>query len=737
MAKSSKQSEKNGDQKAKRLGDRVRAELVGITLLIIGGFLAASIATFHSGDPSFNNVVSGSYTPQNSMGLVGAYVADLLVQGFGVAAYFLPVAVFIFACRYMLLKPVRYPAWVAFGYSVLTILSSAMASLAFGPVSFDRDEFSAGGVVGDIISYSLAHVLNRPGAYLFIGAGLLCSLIFTVNFSLYTFGDRLRSWLVTFLQGLRERYILRREQRAKEKSRKKGGDKKKAEAVKKAPKIVADSEVERSAVQEEFEFVREVGGYHLPPNDIFDTGAGGKGGPDEESLLMASRQLVKKLQDFGVDCTVETVRPGPVITMFEIKPAPGVKINKIVNLSDDLAMALRAQSIRIVAPIPGKDTVGVEIPNLEREMVTLGELFDSKEYRNAPSPLKIALGKDISGNPVIGDLSKMPHLLIAGATGSGKSVAVHAILASLLQSASPKDVRLLIVDPKMLELSVYDDIPHLLLPVVTESKKAAVALRWGVAEMERRYRLMAEAGVRNISSYNKKVEKAQKGGEALVVGEENEHEHLPYIVVIIDELADLMMVAAKDVEDAIARLAQMARAAGIHLIVATQRPSVDVLTGMIKANFPARIAFQVASRVDSRTILDSIGAETLLGGGDMLFLPPGASKIMRVHGSFVSEQEIAKLTEFLRGQGEPMYNDDILKNAEEQPYFDEEEGFDELYDAAVHFVTEAGQASTSMVQRRFKIGYNRAARLIDMMEREEVIGPSRGAKPREVLAGKV
>jgi S-DNA-T family DNA segregation ATPase FtsK/SpoIIIE len=369
-------------------------------------------------------------------------------------------------------------------------------------------------------------------------------------------------------------------------------------------------------------------------------------------------------------------------------------------------------------------------------MVVLRDILSSTQYRESKAALPLALGKDSAGNPYVADLARMPHLLIAGATGSGKSVAVHSMLASLLFRAPPKDVRLLIVDPKMLELSVYNDIPHLLLPVVTEAKKAAVTLRWAVQEMERRYRLMAEEGVRNLATYNKKIEKRiRELGRTEPAVDEN-LERLPFVVVVIDELADLMMVASKDVEESIARLAQMARAAGIHLIVATQRPSVDVITGMIKANFPARIAFQVASRVDSRTILDSMGAEALLGGGDMLFLPPGTGRLERLHGSFVSEEEIARLVKYLREQGEPEYNEAILEEPEAGDFADDPE-FDEFYDQAVRIVAETRQASISMIQRRLKIGYNRAARMVERMEQEGVVGPSRGAKPREVLVGKM
>ncbi len=714
-----------------RLSQRVKAELIGIALLIVGIFLLLALLSYSSTDPSFNTVGVGK--ARNLAGVAGSYVADIVISGFGWAGYMLPLAILVYALRYMFLRPVKYPGWVALGYSMLIFSSAGIGHLLYGQVLFDKDYMPAGGAVGYLIGSGLTALFNEPGSYLILSAILLGSVMFTVNFSLIGFGDKLRMAVVDFFIGLRERWILKKEQRAKERERKQQKTTKRPSPH--APRIIADDGTAtrpKPAQQETFEFAREVDGYHLPPEDVFDKGSGLKVGPDEESLLMSSKLLLKKLQDFGVQGTVETVRPGPVVTMFEFKPASGVKINKIVNLADDLALALRALSIRIVAPIPGKDTVGVEIPNVDREMVMLGEIFNSAEYRRSESKLTIALGKDIAGNPVVADLSKMPHLLIAGATGSGKSVAVHSILASLLQRATPKEVRLMIVDPKMLELSVYDDIPHLLLPVVTQAKMAAVALKWVVSEMESRYRLMAEEGVRNIGSYNRKVEKYKPTGEE----GETVPEHLPFIVVVIDELADLMMVASKDVEESIARLAQMARAAGIHLIVATQRPSVDVITGMIKANFPARIAFQVASKVDSRTILDTGGAEALLGGGDMLFLPPGTAKLTRVHGSYVSERDIAKMVKFLRAQGRPDYDESILEEPEQGELGMDDE-FDTFYDQAVAFVSESRHASVSMVQRRFKIGYNRAARIIEMMEREGVVGPSRGAKPREVLVRKL
>jgi S-DNA-T family DNA segregation ATPase FtsK/SpoIIIE len=520
-----------------------------------------------------------------------------------------------------------------------------------------------------------------------------------------------------------------------------------------------------AAVQEAFEFIKSDGNYRTPPLSLLDAPPVTERRLDKESLTMNARLLEKKLKDFGVDGEVVEICPGPVITMYEFAPGPGIKVSRIAGLSDDLSMALQALSIRIVAPIPGKGVVGIELPNREREMVSLKEIFNSEEFHRGKMKLPLALGKDIAGLPLVTDLARMPHLLVAGATGSGKSVAINTMILSLLYTATPNDVRIIMVDPKMLELSVYEGIPHLLLPVVTNPKKASLAMKWAVEEMGRRYRLMADKGVRNIDSYNKQLEREEKetvenlAKETVVVeelddqleedeaaiqaflnkDEELDHGHLPYIVVIVDELADLMMVAGREIEESIARLAQMARAAGIHLILATQRPSVDVITGLIKANFPARISFQVSSKIDSRTILDGNGAESLLGAGDMLFLPPGTSKMQRSHGAFVSDAEVQRVVEFLKKQGKPVYEKSILemKATDEKGSGDDEE-VDERYDAAVALVAETRQASISMVQRRLRIGYNRAARIIEKMEQEGIVGPSDGtSKPREVFINKL
>ena len=442
--------------------------------------------------------------------------------------------------------------------------------------------------------------------------------------------------------------------------------------------------------------------------------------------MMQSRLLEKKLEDFGVRGKVVTVTPGPVITTFEYEPAPGVKINKIVNLTDDLALALRAISIRIEAPIPGKSVIGIEIPNETREIVRFRDIVVSDAFEQSQSPLTICLGKDKIGDPVVAALEKMPHLLIAGATGAGKSVGLNTMICSLLYKAPPEEVKLIMVDPKRIELSLFNGIPHLVSPVVTDVKKATNALFWAVREMERRYELLSEHKARNIGQYNRKIAKLK--GEAA-----QEAETLPFIIVIIDELADLMMVASRDVETALTRLAQMARAAGIHLILATQRPSVDVLTGIIKANFPTRLTFQVSSKTDSRTIIDANGAENLLGNGDMLFMPPGVGRLKRIHGAYISEEEVSRITEFLKTQKKPEYVEEVTEAPAKEAGNDEEKEYDERYDDAVALVTKSGQASISMVQRHLRIGYNRAARIIEMMEAEGVVGPADGVKPREVL----
>jgi S-DNA-T family DNA segregation ATPase FtsK/SpoIIIE len=514
------------------------------------------------------------------------------------------------------------------------------------------------------------------------------------------------------------------------------------------PDIVDHGEQRRKTKKPEQEAFRfndssASGPFQLPDVSLFEPTPVGERSYDRDSLLMNSKILEKKLADFGVTGRVVRVHPGPVITMYEYEPAAGIKVNKIVNLTDDLTMALRAISIRIIAPLPGKSVVGIEVPNPQRETVYLREMLESESFRKSKSTLSVAMGKDIFGNSVTSDLAKMPHLLVAGSTGTGKSVFLNSFLCSLLCRATPNELKLLMIDPKMLELSIYDGIPHLIADVVTSPKRAAAALQGVVRKMEERYQMMSATGVRNIDQFNEKARKSLAAGEesfqlklkpGQVEGDEIEWQELPYIVVVIDELADLMMTAAKDVEESLQRLAQMARAAGIHLVLATQRPSVDVLTGVIKANFPARVSFQVSSAIDSRTILDQKGADDLLGMGDMLFLPPGTAVLQRIHGPFVNETEVHGLVSFLKDQGRPIFDEDLVRaDAEAENIETGGEDVDEMYDQAVAIVAQTRNASISYVQRRLKVGYNRAARIIEQMELEGMIGPQIGSKGREVL----
>jgi S-DNA-T family DNA segregation ATPase FtsK/SpoIIIE len=474
---------------------------------------------------------------------------------------------------------------------------------------------------------------------------------------------------------------------------------------------------------------RRQGAYTLPPSSLLDPAKGDRK-IDERELMDSARQLEEKCREFAVEGQVAQIHPGPVVTTFEFKPEAGVKYSKITSLSDDLCLAMQAESV-LIDRIPGKSTVGIQIPNPNREAISLRELLDSEGYQRSTSKLTLALGKTIHGEPYFADLATMPHLLIAGSTGTGKSVGLNSMLTSILYRSTPDDVRMIMIDPKRLELGMYEDIPHLMTPVVVDPKKAANALRWAVREMEERYKTLASEGVRNIEQYNRNIRTALAEGGATAA--EEMPKPLPFIVVVIDELADLMMVASNEVEESICRLAQMARAVGIHLILATQRPSVDVLTGLIKANLPSRISFRVSSKTDSRTILDSNGAEQLLGRGDMLFLPPAASRCIRLHGPYISEQESARLASFLRKQGKPVFDETITAEEEKAGPGGIEYEKDDLYDEAARIVVDSGQVSISYLQRKMRIGFSRAARLVDMMEAEGLVSPGAGGKPREVL----
>jgi S-DNA-T family DNA segregation ATPase FtsK/SpoIIIE len=650
------------------------------------------------------------------------------------------------------------------GFIGLIFSTSVLFAMRYPAIFLFRTKINSGGLLGTVSSTFLSTYLNHVGSYVFLFLILIVSLMITVNLSLISLIRGIAKSVSGAFIWLKTSIVIRIERSRRQKKISSEKKKRKSED---APRITAAEKARKKRLEQvPFEFLKQGGDFQLPSLTLLDDVKHKDMRIKKESLIMNSRILEKKLSDFGVDGKVVEVKPGPVITMYELELAPGVKINKITSLSDDLALALKAPSVRIIAPVPGKAVVGIEIPNHEREPVYLKDVLDNEGFLESKYKLPIALGEDIVGVPVIADLVRMPHLLIAGTTGSGKSVFLNAVICSILFKATPDNVQFLMIDPKRLELSAYEGIPHLLHPVVVNPKKASTVLKWAVEEMGRRYELIGESGVKNIERYNRLVEKTlilnlekrkAGGGENDVsyasvsnpvvssseVDDKGEDDikplvKLPYIVIIIDELADLMMVAQRDVEESLTRLAQMARAAGIHLILATQRPSVDVITGVIKANFSTRISFQVSSKVDSRTILDQLGAEHLLGEGDMLFMPPGTSKLERIHGAYVADQEIGKIVGFTREQGKPSYNESILQyqpESSKDKRADKE--FDEKYDETVELVTDLGQASISLVQRYMKIGYNRAARIIERMEAEGIVGPSDGAKPRKVLVGKL
>ena len=730
--------------------ERLRHEIVGILLVAIGIFLLLSLVSYDPTDPSFFSYTSSKIRDiHNWMGIVGAYLSGLLFQGFGFSSFLIPFVLSVFAFSFILRWEWKYPSVKLIGWSVILLATSSFLSLWLKPL---RQDPMVGGFLGEIISRGLVRYFNRPGATILLLVSLILSFVLGTGISFIAILQHGGSALSRLVEKVGMLKMVRREraERAKKLVKRK---QEKGEAKEITPPMVVEKpsppqKREMITEQEAFEFLEPRSAFQLPPISLLEAEVEKRQKIDRDSLIMNSRILEKKLLDYGVEGKVVEVRPGPVITVYEFEPAPGVKVSRIVNLADDLALALSALSIRIVAPIPGKSVVGIEVPNINRETVYLKEIIDSDSFRASKSKLSFGLGKDISGEPFVVDLGRMPHLLVAGSTGSGKSVSINAMICSILFKATPDEVRFLMIDPKMLELSDYEGIPHLLLPVVTHPKKAATGLKWLVGEMERRYTVLAEKGVRNIEHYHQRMEKELKEktkvykrkGDVLEGGEEKaaeSMERLPYIVVVIDELADLMMISSRDVEESITRLAQMARAVGIHLLLATQRPSVDVLTGIIKANFPSRISFQVTSKVDSRTILDTIGAEHLLGAGDMLFLPPGSSKLIRLHGAFVSGTEIKRIVEFLKKQGKPSYDSSILLEVRKEKEAAGEDEYDEKYDEAVAFVAETGQASISLIQRRFRIGYNRAARIIEKMEGEGVVGASDGIKPREVLVKKI
>ncbi len=703
----------------------MRREIAGICLFFLVIFTLMSLLSYSPSDPSFFNPKAVSKI-HNLFGLIGSYLAGTLIGLFGLGAFWFPILLLFLSIHFFCDHAAVAFARTITGGILLVLTTGSLMAIHKPDYIFFGTTFSAGGFIGKPIKSILVQYTNVMGASIILILLWIVGFILVTGFSLLNFFRR--SWnalrylgdhIVTVILKWNER---RRKAKKRTQTRKERGQRKKRKIEIKAPitKPIKEAPVPK---QDVFEFMRTEEDLQIPSINLLDNPEKKSTSADEENLRMQSKLLEKKLVDFGVNGEVVAVTPGPVVTTFEYEPAPGVKINKIVNLTDDLALTLRAESIRVVAPIPGKAVIGIEIPNAVRETVRFKEIVSSRVFEKSKSKLTICLGKDIVGNPIVTEMDRMPHLLIAGATGSGKSVALNGMICSFLYKSIPHDVRLIIIDPKRIELSIYDEIPHLITPVVTDAKKATHALFWAVREMERRYELLSDNQARNIQQYNNKAEKDTS----------NELEHLPYVVIIIDELADLMMVASRDVEVALTRLAQMARAAGIHLILATQRPSVDVLTGVIKANFPTRLSFQVSSKTDSRTILDTNGAENLLGNGDMLFLPPGTAKIQRIHGAFISEAELVRITNFLKNQKKPEYDISVTKAPVENKDSEDSEEYDERYDEAVALVTKTGQASISMVQRHLRVGYNRAARIIEVMEKEGVVGPSDGVKPREVL----
>ena len=760
-------------------------DFLGIATLAFTLFAVISLVTYSPADPSFNTSLSGQAEVINSGGKVGAYVSDGLAQLFGSGAYFFPLVTLILG--WALVRGKEFYHWpVRLGSGIILLVGlCALCAVQFESDPLFKGAVQTGGITGETLGGFLVTWFNMMGATILLSTLILASLLgvmgTTVNAILEVAGKSSGTVFKQLIRGI----VCMREAGTEwirifcEACKTKEDPLKKLDARK--PLIVTRAKPSESQqvlapapkkkekkpefIVEELPPVTQAGDYQIPSTDLLDDPPPMEDSEQlKEEILVSSAILERKLADFGVEGKVVQVLPGPVITLYEFEPAPGVKVSRILSLTDDLALAMRALSLRILAPVPGKPVVGIEIPNTRKEIVSFKEIITSREFAESESKLTMVIGKDNIGEPVVQDLATIPHLLMAGSTGSGKSVGLNAMVCSLLLNATPDEVKMIMVDPKMLELSIYDGIPHLIAPVVTNPKKAAAALAWAVQEMENRYEMMANLGVRNIGGFNNKVEKLHRAYEEELsqwekenkkkikphteeLGETLEDEDdkpieppacLPYIVIVIDELADLMMVASKGVEDALTRLAQMARAAGIHLIVATQRPSVDVLTGIIKTNFPSRISYKVTSRVDSRTILDSMGAEKLLGKGDMLFMPPGTHRLIRIHGAMVSDEEMRRILNAIKKQKRPEYKDEIFNVATiEEEKSENEEDYDEKYDEAVALVARDRQASISYVQRRLRVGYNRAARIIETMERDGVVGPSDGIRPREIYVNPI
>jgi S-DNA-T family DNA segregation ATPase FtsK/SpoIIIE len=730
------------------------SEFLGVALFALALIWLISLVTYEPSDPVWFFTTGAVHPPANFVGRVGAFLSELSFQLLGYAAFLIPGVMAWAGWYYFWCQPFDAIYTKATGILLLFACSSAFLSLLFGSAEVSGKTFQAGGSIGTWLGAWSAEYLNRTGSIIVILTFIVLSVILSTQFSFGRMfanasqGSKdLSARGVGFVRGwLEDRRKQKQRQEVIAKHTRKAATAASA-AVKDAPKVKEDDPLAAAAVvakkratiapplplpdPEPTKVPRRQGAFTLPPLSLLDP-AKAEQKIDERELMDAARQLEEKCREFAVEGQVAQIHPGPVVTTFEFKPEAGVKYSKITSLADDLCLAMQAESV-LIDRIPGKSTVGIQIPNPNREAISLRELLQSEAYERSTSKLTLALGKTIHGEPYVTDLATMPHLLIAGSTGTGKSVGLNAMLTSILYRATPDDVRMIMIDPKRLELGMYEEIPHLLTPVVVDPKKAANALRWAVREMEERYKTLAAEGVRNIEQYNRNIrlvleETGNKDPDA--------PKPLPFIVVVIDELADLMMVASNEVEESIARLAQMARAVGIHLILATQRPSVDVITGLIKANLPSRISFRVSSKIDSRTILDGNGAEQLLGKGDMLFLPPASSRCIRLHGPYISEQESARLASFLRKQGKPIFDESITAEDEKSATDGLQFEKDDLYDEAARIVVSSGQVSISYLQRKLRIGFSRAARLVDMMEAEGLVSPGAGGKPREVLVDK-
>ena len=765
MATSRKQAKKKSAQPvSNRLKARVR-ESVFIASLLLAVYLVACLLSYAPTDPGWSR--SGSALQvQNIGGVMGAWIADFSLYQLGYLAYLLPLLL-VYA-GFLLVRPEdsdrgALEEWIAHTTGFVLILGAGTGLIHLHAETRAGElPLTAGGVFGDLIASPLFAYMGMLGASLLLLALLLAGISLFTGISWFRVMDLVgryaliaANWLAGATVGLRDWFAGRRAKAARGEVRK--TDRKRSQRKSK-PRIEPQVATEpaktskKSAKERQRPRFKQIPAGGTPPVDLLDEPRKQSVGYSTEELEALSRQVELKLADFGVEVDVVEVHPGPVITRFELMPAAGVKGSQVSNLAKDLARGLSVTSVRVVDVIPGKSVIGLEIPNANRQIVFLSEILESEDFQKSKSALTLALGKSIAGKPVVADIARMPHLLVAGTTGSGKSVAINAMILSLLYKATPDEIRLIMVDPKMLELSVYDGIPHLLTPVVTDMKEAANALRWSVAEMERRYRLMAALGVRNLGGFNRKVKEASDRGQPLddpLHPEESDEPPeklttLPNIVVVIDEFADMMMIVGKKVEELIARLAQKARASGIHLVLATQRPSTDVITGLIKANIPSRIAFQVSSKIDSRVILDQMGAEQLLGHGDMLYLPPGTSIPERVHGAFVDDHEVHAVVDFLKSLGEPDYLEEVLEDtqslgegqvvgADGLPESTDAEQ-DELYDEAVAYVLKSRRASISSVQRQLRVGYNRAARMIEDMEAAGVVSAPENNGSREVLA---